>query len=191
MKRRRLSFVLVLLVVVALGALVYRRADGPSLPDGAVRVRGQNGLTHDAFQVGANGRVVVEASGSVGAGGTLEATAWILDRATRRVVWRMTAERSRAAIGTRRTQTDTLALPAGTYEAYFSGVGSTARRGGLLARMTDRSQTWRNDAEQWYLVVRALPGTLVSHADGDPEPADATVWTSAPQTGGTLSLIHI
>lgn len=187
MKRRRLSLVLVLLVVVALGALVIRRAEGPSLPDGPVQVRGTDGLRWEAFQVGATGRVVVQASGSEGAGGTLEATAWILDRATRRVVWRMSPVRSRASTGTRRLQTDTLSLPAGTYEAYFSGIGTTAERGGAFARMTNRSQTWRNDEPLWYLVVRPVAGALVSRADDTPPAVDDVVWHTAPQSMGRES----
>lgn len=188
MKRRPLSLLLVLLVVVALGALVYRRADGPSLPAGAVQVRGDDGLSWQAFEVSEGGRVVVEATGSQSGTGVLEATAWILDRATRRVVWRMTPEKSRTSTGTLRLQTDTLQLPAGTYEAYFSGVGMTPREGGAFARMTNRSQTWRNDRAQWHLVVRALPGTLVARVERRLAPAPDLVWAAAPQSSATESV---
>ncbi len=186
MKRRPLSTVLFVLLVVALGALVFRRANGPSVPEGLVQLGDIDRLEWEAFALPQDGSVVVKASGSVGADGQLEAFGWILDRATRRVVWRMTSAKSRAAEGTRREQTDTLRLPAGTYEAYFSGDGRAGRQGGALARIANRKETWRNDRALWYLSVRPLDGVAASRVPGDPSPARGTVWTSAPQSGGAV-----
>ncbi len=194
MKRRTLTPFLLVAVLGALGLFIWRRADGPPVPSGIVQLRDIDGVASGAFELPQGGRVVVEASGSAGADGRLEAFGWILDGATRRVVWRMTPEGTRAAEGTRRLSSDTLTLPAGTYEAHFSGVGTVSARGGAFARIANRRETWRNDRPLWYLTIRPLDGALanalrLSSGDDRPTPLPPLVWTSAPQTNTSVTQV--
>jgi hypothetical protein len=181
MKRRPVSTLLFVLLLVAIVLVVVRRLDGPPVPDGFITISAPEYAQSAAFRLADPARIVVDASGSVGDKGRLEAYAWLLDATTRRVVWRMNTGRTRRAEGTRVVQHDTLRLPAGTYEVFFTPHGQDGDDGNPARRMFDRRYQWRNDRNQWFVVLRTLDtGTQpVRLYDRDALPAPPRlVWRS-------------
>ena len=173
MARRTLARLLLVLLPVAVGLIVWRYAAGPPTPDGFLVIKDVHGLESARFQLDAPTRVRVEAVGSVGADDSLQAYGWLLDAETRRVVWRLDAGRSGRSRETLVHESDTLALSAGRYEAYFTSYGRQPERDEPFSRAFRPSERWRNDRGDWYLALSRLDGATVPVTFGDADDTDA------------------
>ena len=181
----------VLLVALAVLAIVAAVRLGDGRGDAVVWMRDINAdrFRHERFEVDRPARVVVTANGSFEeTGDALAATAWLTDAAGR-VVWRL--DPARPARGTLASVADTLALPAGAYDAYFASFGTGAPAppppSGALARLQrslSQGRAWRGDAGRWSLRVEALPDDRDAVAELGGEDADRAardaVWASGP-----------
>ncbi|HYE59257.1 MAG TPA: hypothetical protein VD948_12165, partial [Rhodothermales bacterium] len=153
---RPVSTLLFVLLLVAIVMVVIRRAEGPPVPEGFIVLKTPERAEAAAFRLDDPARIIVDASGSVGDKGQLEAYAWLIDATSRRVMWRMSRGRARRAEGTRVVQRDTVRLPAGTYEVFFTPHGQEGEEDNPGRRIFDRRHQWRNDAGQWYVVLRTV-----------------------------------
>lgn len=188
MRRIASRVLLVALAVLAIVAAV-RFSDGRG--DAVVWMNDIDAdrFRHERFEVERPARVVISASGSFEeTRDVLAATAWVTD-ASGRVVWRL--DPSRPARGTLASVTDTLALPAGEYDAYFASFGTGAPApppaDGLRARLRralSRGRAWRGDAGRWSLRVEGTDADREAVADlrGEDEDraARGAVWSSGP-----------
>ncbi len=198
MTRRGVSrFLLLVLAGLAL-ALVLRASTGAG--DGRSFVDFGQGwdadeLRHHAFQLDRPTRLAVEATGSFETDSALAAYGWIVRREDRAVVWKMTAQSATRARGTLAAAADTLALGAGTYDAYFASYGdpllpveaggSHWERLGELLRFGSRA--WTSDESKWRFRLRrvdpAAPGSA-RELRGDARDAapagPGLVWAGAP-----------
>ena len=185
MKRRRVIRIqLVLLVLLAVLVLV-RMITGPPPPDGLVVMVDLEPfeVEHAAFEVMQPTRSAVEATGSFeeASDNALAAYGWIIRRGDRQVVWRQEAATSRAGRGHAAHQADTLILEPGTYDVYFASFGDR------YASEHDRRRAgWRNDANQWKVVVNPLEEVASAQLTRDQrftpvvQALPDLVWTTAP-----------
>jgi len=190
--RRSFRSLLLVLVVLAVGLVVWRIASGPEIPVGQAGLRDMNTfrLYGQTVTLDAPARVAVEAVGSVGATDTLEATAWLLDAASRRTVWAMDAKPGKRLAGTLVRTSDTLDLPAGTYELYFSTLGTSRRGRSLVDRVFSREAQWRNDAGRWYVTLATVGGgTLSSERLNDERLVTGRLAENASDVGDDSTLL--
>ena len=184
MKRRGLTRILLLLLVVAALLVGYRMIAGPPAPDGFVVFvdLDPRELKHAAFELGETVEVAVHATGSfdpeaMPAG--LAAQAWIVRRADREVVWHMdprAVDRGRGNVAT--VPGDTLAFDEGIYDVYYATYGQAETR---------NRQRWRSDADKWQFILHLTDETASArllpdhHPDHDVDnEADNLVWKAAP-----------
>lgn len=184
MKRGGVVRFQVLLIVVLAGLLFWRASRGPDLPDAAVSLAGLDTgtLYSTAFRVEADGRVRIDATGSVEeSGGTVAAAyPWILNASNRSVVWIATPD----SVGDDTTVfsvVDTVRFAAGDYMAWFTTVGSNRRsrssRGFLGLR-----HHWTNDASEWRILISPVDSIQISKIDEATERNDRPdlVWQTGP-----------
>ncbi|RMF60595.1 MAG: hypothetical protein D6746_06625 [Bacteroidetes bacterium] len=195
MTRRRLVRFQVTLLFIVTGLLIARVVIGPPVPEGLVVLTdlepGQ--LRQATFTLEARTPLLVEATGSfvnLESSSPLAAYGWILRRDTREVVWQMTPNDVRHGNGTLALARDSLSLPAGTYDVFFTTYGPTPGAWRRDASWLSLRHHWTGDAEQWRLIVvgegRAptdQPATLAALA---PDGANV-VWSSAPASHGPFT----
>jgi hypothetical protein len=148
------------------GLLLFRVISGPPAPDGLIVLDdiGPNELHERAFSLEGPASLRIHAVGAYDhredGQRHLAASAWILDRVSRRPVWVM--EHGVNAVPTGRgllaQSDDTLQLSTGTYEVYFASYGgllsgASASSDNLLERLTMGRQRWQDDARRWQLVI--------------------------------------
>lgn len=180
MRKRPISTLLFVLLLVAVVLIGVRRTEGPPVPDGFAVTRQPRALEQHLFRLDEPTRVIVSATGSVGADGQLEAYPWLLDATTRKTVWHFATGRARKVQGTLYEQRDTLQLPVGSYELYYTPYGRTGEDSNPAKRIFDRRQQWKNDRAQWYVSLRTLDGAppvRLFDRDAMPAPADL-IWRS-------------
>ncbi len=190
MKRTIVRFQLVLLAI-AVVLIVYRVADGTPAPAGTL-------VLHDLHEghlamrtlhvTGQPQPFALDATGSFATpqAQRLEAYAWLVDRATRQVVWQMTPEQAERSRSTLATVRDTIVLGPGTYDAYFTtlGSGENTPSSGFLSG----GRRWQNNAPHWRFVAKALGDAALArserHDDEEigPKP-DGLLWSTAPDRG--------
>lgn len=170
-----------LFVVAAL--LVVRALMDPPPPDGLVVFTdlAPARLQHATFRVDEGATLALDVTGSFEQTETpslLAAYAWILDRDTRTVVWEMTPENARHDKGTLAHRADTLTLPAGLYDVFFTTYGPTpdSRRNDSFLNLQHH---WTQDRDAWHLVLRPADAATAGRAVALPG-AD---WTQAPYDG--------
>ena len=197
MSRRDVSRLL-LAVLAALGlGFAIRACIGAGGEEGFVDFGGGwnvDRLRHEAFRLDRPARLAVAAAGSFETDDALAAYSWIVRRDDRRVVWQMTPANVARERGTLATIVDTLALDAGTYDAYFTTFGdpllpiesgdSFAERVAGLLRFGNRA--WESDASKWQLRLDPLDPTAFSGRRLRGDERDATpagpdlVWAASP-----------
>lgn len=190
MKRTIVRFQLVLLVV-AVGLILYRVLDGPSAPSGTLVLYdlSEGDLEMRTLRVtGQPQPFAIEAIGSFASpdGQHLEAYAWLVNRDTREVVWQMTPQRAQRTRGTVAEQRDTVTIGPGVYDAYFTSLGSGERdrSSGLFGT----SNRWRNNEPHWRFVMQALGDPAFARSErterdqAGPKPA-GLLWSTAPDEG--------
>ena len=190
MKRRRIVRIQIFLLVVVTGLLIVRVIQGPPTPDGLIVFADlETGkLSHEAFTLDAPAPFLVEAAGSFetsAPASPLAAYGWILRRDTRELAWRMDPARLEHDNGTLVHVRDSLMLPAGVYDVFFTTYGPSpeSRRG---ASFLGLKHHWTNDEDDWMMTLtpaeagteaRTITGEKVEDlAPGGPD----LVWTTAP-----------
>lgn len=159
--RRDASRLLLLVLAVLVVALVVRQCAGRGGARGQVVVAedvGAGELRHEAFRLIRPARLAVEAVGSFETDSALAVYGWIVRREDRAVVWQMTPANVERGRGTLATAVDTLALEAGTYDAYFTTHGDpflpVAGEGTIGERVLEffrvGGRAWRSDASRWH-----------------------------------------
>lgn len=196
----RTTFTRVLLVVLAAVLVVYamKHTSGDEEALVALRDLDPESLAHGAFVLESDARLVIDGGGSFESGeadSVWAAYGWIVNRESGEPVWVMTGTRPRR--GSFRAVSDSLWLPAGTYDAYFSSYGDPSARSAdkpnasLVERLRDllsrEGRGWYGDADRWRFVVHVVEGegSDVAHSlDREPEKAlrenSTTVWASGP-----------
>ncbi|QXD16695.1 hypothetical protein GQ464_007080 [Rhodocaloribacter litoris] len=192
MKRQRLVRFQIFLLFVAMGLVVARVLMGPPTPQGLiVFTRLEPGrLEHAGFVLDGRASLFVEATGSfenLESSSPLAAYAWILRRDTREVVWQMTPTTVTHGQGTLAHIRDSLSLPAGTYDVFFTTYGTSpqAREGASFLSLRHH---WTSDADRWRLVLQpgqavtpSIARPLLQERDEDLAPHGAHItWSSAP-----------
>ncbi len=184
------KFQLFLLFVLA-AVLGYTALKKPPIPSGnLVQTRMNTGrLYHQELKLDADTRLVIEAAGSLetldpgsSLKGEMAAYPWIIDRVSRETIWQLTATDDEHA-QTLIEVTDTLTLPAGTYDVFFTTYGRTksSRRRQLVGH---RGQ-WTSDKDNWKMVIQGIDDAE-NHisVDGDVEweaiepTHENAIWTS-------------
>ena len=174
---------LVGLIGVAVFALV-RLATGASGALVAFDGLSADGLDHRAFALSAPATLAIDAAGPYEEAGTpaadttLAAYGWIVRREDGAVVWRLRAPRPDR--GTLVQVADTVRLPEGTYDAYFTSHGDPLVRdaseggGSLAERVRDflsrGGRSWVGDAGRWRFEVDVVGEDR--HATDDVSPSD-------------------
>jgi hypothetical protein len=190
MKRRRIVRIQIFLLVVVTGLLIVRAIIGPPAPGGLIvfaDLRTER-LRHEAFTLDVPASFFVEAVGSfetTAPAGPLAAYGWILSRDTREIAWRMDPTRIERDNGTLARVRDSLRLPAGVYDVFFTTYGSTpeSRRG---ASFLGLKHHWTNDEDDWQMTLtpaeaaveaRVITGEKTENLAPD---GPGLVWTAAP-----------
>ncbi len=160
MKRKRLiRFQLLLLCGVAV-LLFWRMSGGPAKPAGLLAVYDieVGKLAARTFVLDSEALVHIAAIGSVEAegGGRVAAYGWLLNRATREVVWLQEAKSSEFD-RTLMVTADSVLLPEGAYDVYFTSFGETESARGGRAILGLRTH-WTNDAKEWMIAVSVAEG---------------------------------
>ncbi len=187
MKRRGLTRILLIFLVLAALLVAYRMIAGQPAPDGLVVFVDLHSheLKHAAFELGETAEVAIQATGSfdpeaMPAG--LAAQGWIVRRADREVVWHMdphAVDRGRGNVAYVRG--DTFALDAGIYDVYYATYGQAETR---------NRQLWRSDVDKWQFVLgltdetasaRLLPYQQLDRIE---DATDNLVWKTAPMRNG-------
>ncbi len=187
MKRRGLTRILLIFLVLAALLVAYRMIAGQPAPDGLVVFVDLHSheLKHAAFELGETAEVAIQATGSfdpeaIPAG--LAAQGWIVRRADREVVWHMdphAVDRGRGNVAYVRG--DTFALDAGIYDVYYATYGQAETR---------NRQLWRSDVDKWQFVLgltdetasaRLLPYQQLDRIE---DATDNLVWKTAPMRNG-------
>lgn len=158
---------------------------------------GAERLEWEGFALDAPGTFAIDAAGSFEEPGTdasdttLAAYAWIARRSDGAVVWRLRAPRPER--GTFVAVRDTIALPAGEYEAFFASFGDPLvrdpgpRDGSLRERIRSAlsrgGRAWMGDAGRWRFILtgvddggRAARSTGRLEGGEDAPPDTALVW---------------
>lgn len=146
-------------------------------------------LTARAFELDADGLVLLDAVGSVETEGsdTPAAYGWIIRRDSRELMWRQDPSRS-LIDRTRMTTRDSVSLEAGAYELYFTTFGATEDSRGGRGTL-GLNVHWANDAKYWRFVVspRDDIGRVVRFEnqgwDGDAVWSSGTVGNRTRKTG--------
>jgi hypothetical protein len=192
MRRPRIIRLQILFLFLAIALVLLRLADGPNRPPGFIVFAEVSPLrlNHDAFALEHQTVVTVDAEGSferapATAGETvpLAAYAWIFHRESRSVIWQMSPENATPGRGTRAYAQETLNLPAGTYDVYFTTYGNALgaeRDPSLWQRIFNQNQHWRND--NWSLALRSASDVQrLDDRSDDYASSDGNVfWTSGP-----------
>ena len=187
MKRRGLTRILLIFLVLAALMVVYRMIAGPPAPDGFVVFSDLDSheLKHAVFELGETVEVAIRATGSLDPEAMpvgLAAQGWVVQRADREVVWRMdpqTVERGRGTIA--HVRGDTFALDAGIYDVYYATYGQSGSR---------RRERWRSDADKWQFVLRLTDETASArrlhdqHLEHIYDSEDNLIWKTAPMRNG-------
>ena len=155
MKRKRIVRVQLFLLGLVVVLIVWRLVRGPVAPGGLVVLSGLDSgeLAARAFELDADGLVLIDAVGSVEAEGSEELAAygWLVRRDSRELMWKQDPARSEIE-RTRMSTQDSVRLEAGAYEMYFTSFGATENsrsgRGALGLKVH-----WANDAKYWRFVV--------------------------------------
>ncbi len=196
MKRRRIVRLQIFLLIVVTGLLIWRVVKGPPAPDGLIVFTDLDTeeLHHEAFMLDAPTAFHVEAVGSfetTAPASPLAAYGWILRRETREVVWRMDPARLAHDTGTLARVRDSLTLPAGVYDVFFTTYGSSpqARDG---ASFLGLKHHWTNDEDAWLMTLiptdaATAPSARVLAGEQEEDLAPdgpGLVWTTAPADRG-------
>lgn len=197
-----IRFQLLLLAVFTL-LVLWRVMQPAPLPDGLVVYSDiePGVLLEETFRVEQPVQVVIDAAGSFESEEqadslSLAAYGWVLRREDRAVVWDMHSASLRKGDNTLALATDTVAFRAGVYDVYFASYGNEDASSfglslldGLLDLSVGDGSFWRNDADEWRMVVRTLGDTLAApvHLDTDSPlflpGEEELLWTSAPMEG--------
>ncbi len=197
-----IRFQLLLLAVVTL--LVLWRSTQPSPPPDGLIVYSDiepDLLLEETFRVEQPVRVVIDATGSFESeeqadSVSLAAYGWILRREDRAVVWDMHSAPLQQGDNTLVLVADTVEFQPGVYDVYFTSYGNEevssiglSLLDGLFDLSVGDGHFWRNDADEWRMVVRALGDTLAGRVHLDAASAlflpgeEELLWTSAPMEG--------
>ncbi len=199
-----------LLLVVLLGlavAFVIRSCAGDEPSDSFVDFGGgwdADRLRHEAFRLERPLRLAVTAVGSFEADSALATYGWIVRREDRAVVWQMTPKLATRERATLAAVTDTVALDAGTYDAYFTTFGDPLRpvekAGSVMEWMTGLlrfgNRAWESDKSKWAFrldvvdpAARPFAKRLTKRAEQDATPAGPDLlWAGGPAgSRGTLA----
>ena len=193
-----------LLSLAVLTLLVLWRVMQPAPPpEGLIVYSGiEPGLLlEETFRVEQPVRVVIDATGSFESQEhadsiSLAAYGWVLRRGDRAVVWDMHSAPLRKGGNTLALVTDTVEFQPGVYDVYFASYGNEDASSfglslldGLLDLSVGDGPFWRNDADEWQMVVHPLGDAFAApvHLDtasplflsGEEE----LLWTSAPMEG--------
>ncbi len=155
-------------------------------------------LEHRAFALTATATLAIDAAGSYEERGTpasdttLAAYGWIVRREDGAVAWRMHPPRPER--GTLVSVADTVRLPAGTYDAYFTSHGDPLvradgpRDGSLVERVRDflsrGGRSWVGEAARWRFRIDVVGDGSVADdhvhpgdpADAEPGPDSLRLW---------------
>ena len=199
MKRKKVVRVELFLLAVVTLLLAYRAAQGPPKPEGVVVFSDLDAerLHRRGFQTDRPTRITIDAVGSFNSSEEREeelaAYGWLLDRASREVVWQMDPRQAIREHGSLAAVRDTILLEAGTYDVYFTSFGNRDhyRSGiGILDRILGVESAWRGDDDRWKLIVRKAPGEATEITVFEDESDDSLapthpdlVWSTAPMKG--------
>jgi hypothetical protein len=141
-------------------------------------------MQHAAFELEQPARLALRVTGSFErprqAAAALAAYGWIVRRDDRTLAWMMNPAAAEPGRGTAAHVRDTVLFAPGRYDVYFTSYGGGA------SGHEGRDARWRNDHDQWQLVLRTADGTAGARALEDPgleaitQGAPGLVWTSAP-----------
>ena len=197
-----IRFQLLLLAVLTL-LVLWRVMQPAPPPDGLVVYSDiEPGLLlEETLRVEQPVHVVIDAAGSFESEEqadsiSLAAYGWVLRREDRAVVWDMHSVPLQKGDNTLALVTDTVEFQPGVYDVYFTSYGNEdgssfelSLLDGLFDLSVGDGHVWRNDADEWQMVVRPLGDALAApvHLDttfplflpGEEE----LLWTSAPMEG--------
>ena len=195
MRRSRVvRFELLLLAAITL-LLVFRAVQGSRPPQGTVAFSDLEArqLRQATIELTQPARLAIDATGSVARAhgrrdAELAAYAWVVRRGSGDVVWRMQAADAKIEHGTLAQVQDTLSLPAGRYDVYFTAYGNSFQdrhARSLLRRVIDPDQHWQNDQRDWQVVVQpageAAAVRALAPRELDAEAAaPGQLWSCAP-----------
>lgn len=122
--RTAITRVLLIALVVVLVVFAVRHIAGDGEALVAFRDLEPEALEHAAFELREEVRIEIDAGGSFESGGAdsvWAAYGWVVNRETGETVWKMKGARPRR--GSFRAISDTISIPAGIYDVYFSSYG--------------------------------------------------------------------
>lgn len=196
MRRRAFSRFLLLLLVVAVAALVFKSWGGGA--EGVVAMDDFEARTirSQSLDVSAPTAVEIHAVGSLQSDSVFGAYAWLLQSENRSPVWMMrpdSAQRSRGALAEIREQ---VTLEPGRYTAYFASFGDPLSPAAPNRQFFDRIssllngdfQRWRTESGKWLFEIRVLDDAQrgnVSHLPPSEAGASATALWSALELGNS------
>ncbi|MDX1429336.1 MAG: hypothetical protein R3282_03565, partial [Rhodothermales bacterium] len=195
---------LVRIQLAVLGALtillVGRVVVGEGEPEGVVVISGLDvgELRVSSFHLEEAEPFLLEATGSLEEKfdserplPALAAYPWILNRATREVVWQMEPANVQVETATAVHAATTITLEPGHYDVFFSSFGNTRHsrhKGNLLKTLLGTH--WTSDKDQWRVLLRsAKDGESSSRVvDVNDEKVlaptgNGLIWTTAPMKG--------
>ena len=196
MKRSPIVRLQIALIFVTAGLLIWRSTWDTPGPEGTLTLVGLDAgqFYSRTFELTGDGRIRVEAAGSTESegGSLLAAYPWIVRRDDRAVVWQLdpaAGERERTLVRT----LDTLSLPAGAYDLYYSTYGATpeSRDGAGFLRLKPH---WTNEKANWMVALSPVDSIGIEMTSGYTPVAlhgDA-LWNSRTvDVGGQSSMIFI
>lgn len=189
------------LLLFALGGvtllMLYRVLAGPPAREGLVVIEDLETyeIKYRALEVEHSIVVAIEGMGSFESDDasttSLAAYAWITNRTSRDVVWKMDGtDNVQRGRGAEAIVKDTLRLPAGYYDVYFASYGNqlaSSNGRGLFGRTLTGTADWQKDFRKWYVAATLIEGketdarTIHRHEErtrfGEGE---RVVWDSGP-----------
>ena len=184
MRNRPLIRIQILLLVVLVGLVVWRMTSGPKLMEGFVRIAAVDTgkLYSESFELGAPGMVRISATGAFEtdeSGAPLAVYGWIVNASTGAPAWIMEDFRVERE-GVLAVATDSLVLPAGRYDAWFTTLGPTPNSRGQAAFLGLKPH-WTSYESRFFMTLSAnenVPVRVVKNAtDTD---ATSAFWATGP-----------
>jgi len=203
MRRNGLTRILLLGLVVVTILLLVRLFAGKSNGDALVFFEGDfevDDLKHSAFAVhDRQVKAIVTATGSLQSDTLLAAYPWILRANDRTLVWSLDPARSERGAGMTVTQTETIVLEPGEYEAYFASYGDPLLPAAPPTTFFDRVsaaidsdfQRWRTEDRRWTFSIESVAAEdaplIVKASATEDSAGEDVVWSTGAVGSNTVS----
>ncbi len=175
-------------LIALTGLVLFSQSRGPEAVDGAIRLDRieSNELSARSFTLGSAASLVVTSAAARGADERFEAYGWIVDRASRRVVYQPSLATLRSEGRGLAQFADTLRLDAGTYDVFYTPFGNDEDGGESWINFSSEDR-WLSSRDEWFVQVVRLDGADLDgerwrYRDARPSGADV-LWTSGDSDG--------